>query len=392
MDKKTMQHLAKKYSTPFYVFDIETLKKDINNLRTIFADRSELCYAAKANTFILKEMETMIDHFEICSPGELAICKMLGIDGAKIVLSGVNKTKEDLEELFMEQSEIGIYTIESIRQYLLLEALAKKYQRPVNLVLRLSSGNQFGLSKTEIRSIVASNRSAYITIRGIQYYSGTQKHSIKVIDRELTDLEALMHELREQYGHKLNILEYGPGLPVDYFAGEEKSDTEHLMKIAERLRMIPADIRIVLEIGRRIAANCGHYFTKVADIKTNKGYNYAIVDGGIHQIAYFGQSMAMKTPPFTVLNKSTKAERENWNICGSLCTVNDIILKQTAVPSLGIGDTFIFHKAGAYCVSEGIALFLSRDIPDVILIDKDKEQLVRKDWDTALINCPQYLR
>lgn len=390
MDKKMMQRLAMRYSTPFYVFDIETLRNDVRYLREIFGGRAELCYAAKANTFILKEISGMIDRFEICSPGELKICQTLGIEDEKIVLSGVYKAKEDIEILFKEKRPIGIYTVESIRQYLLLETLAEKYHQPIKLILRLSSGNQFGLSKEEIRSVISNIQTAYITVVGLQYYSGTQKRSFKVIDRELDNIVSFVEELKQECGPEFNILEYGPGLKVDYFDDKTVSDSEYLREVADRIKALPADLKIVLEIGRRMTANCGHYFTKVVDIKTNKEHNYAVVDGGIHQLAYFGQSMAMKIPPFTVLSSNFDADKEKWNVCGSLCTVNDILLKEIPVVPLGIGDTFVFHKAGAYCVSEGIALFLSRDIPDVILIDKKQERIVRLDQNAANLNCPKY--
>ena len=53
-------------------------------------------------------------------------------------------------------------------------------------------------------------------------------------------------------------------------------------------------------------------------------------------------------------------------MCGSLCTVNDILVKQLPVADLQQGDVFVFEKTGAYSVTEGMALFLSRDLPAVL--------------------------
>lgn len=53
---------------------------------------------------------------------------------------------------------------------------------------------------------------------------------------------------------------------------------------------------MTLELGRSIAASCGTYLTRVVDVKRNKNQNYAIVDGGMHQMVYYGQSMAMQLP------------------------------------------------------------------------------------------------
>ena len=91
---------------------------------------------------------------------------------------------------------------------------------------------------------------------------------------------------------------------------------------------------VTLELGRSIAAACGTYVTQIVDTKTNKGENYAIVDGGIHQLVYYGQSMAMKQPKMQFIKTSPSDQAVNhlpkqlWNICGSLCTINDILVKQ----------------------------------------------------------------
>ena len=45
-----------------------------------------------------------------------------------------------------------IFTAESARQAELIENLAEKYGKRVRLILRLSSGNQFGLSENDIIS------------------------------------------------------------------------------------------------------------------------------------------------------------------------------------------------------------------------------------------------
>lgn len=103
--------------------------------------------------------------------------------------------------------------------------------------------------------------------------------------------------------------------------------------------------------------------TRVVDRKTNQSQHYAIVDGGIHQLVYFGQSMAMRRPQVELLQPRDEDGVENWNICGSLCTVNDILVKQLPLSRLEVGDVLAFGNAGAYCMTEGISLFLSRDLP-----------------------------
>ena len=54
-----------------------------------------------------------------------------------------------------------------------------------------------------------------------------------------------------------------------------------------------------------------------------------------------------------------------------------------------IGDTLRFYNTGAYCVTEGMALFLSRDLPAVYLIDLEGNLIcARKTMETFPLNTP----
>ena len=100
--------------------------------------------------------------------------------------------------------------------------------------------------------------------------------------------------------------------------------------------------------------------------------------------------MAMKIPHFKLLPEREDGELQNWNLCGSLCTINDILVKQLPVRTLQPGDLFAFENTGAYCMTEGISLFLSRALPSVVLLKDGEPLLVRKALETNLINMPNY--
>lgn len=70
-----------------------------------------------------------------------------------------------------------------------------------------------------------------------------------------------------------------------------------------------------------------------------------ICDGGINQLNYYGQNMAMKVPPISVLNKPEGSERADYCLCGSLCTTADILVRKAELPKLDIGDVICFRAA-----------------------------------------------
>ena len=102
----------------------------------------------------------------------------------------------------------------------------------------------------------------------------------------------------------------------------------------------------------------------------------------MNHLVYYGQSLAMRQPTCALLRgEGAKAgEVEPFNICGSLCSVNDILCKQLELPGLFAGDVLLFENTGAYCMTEGISLFLSRDLPRVCLIDAHGEARLARDF------------
>lgn len=383
MNNDIIDKIINENCTPAYVFDIPKLKERIIYLKKSLPERVHLCYAIKANTFIVKDIENNIDRFEVCSPGEYYICKEQSIDSSKILISGVYKTPEVIKEMLENDANINCFTIESLEQFELLKSFNKK----IDVMIRITSGNQFGINDFEAEEII-KNRSSYpnLLIKGLQYFSGTQKKSIKNLARELEYMQNLIKKLEEKYDFKTEEFEYGPGFPVVYFENEEFDEETFLQEFSSLINSVDFEGKIILELGRSIAASSGNYITKVVDKKINKDQKYAIVDGGINHLVYYGQSMAMKLPKCSVYPKKDNLE-EKWNLCGSLCTINDILVKQFPAGNIKIGDILIFENTGAYCMTEGISLFLSRRLPSVFkILDNGKLVRVRDNLPTYKMN------
>ena len=380
--------IIEKFGTPTYVYDIDELHNRIDYLKSKFNNNYNMVYAVKANTFITKEVDSKVERFEICSPGEFDICNNLGLKHNKMVISGVNKDDDFIERLISNYDDILKYTIESYTQYQLLLSLSKKYNKKIHTLIRLTSGNQFGVSIEDLKQIISENNNELLVIDGIEFFSGTQKHSLKRIEREIDELIELITDIETNMNFNIKEVEYGPGLPVFYFQDDEFDENSFLDELNTILNKIK-DKEISLEVGRSIAASCGSYLTKVVDMKSNKNGNFVILDGGINHLVYYGQTMAMKIPFYEVIPKRD-VEKLNYNLCGSLCTINDFLVKNIEVSKLELGDTFVFKRVGAYSSTEGISLFLSRDLPKIVVHKGKDDILVRETYKTSNLNFPKY--
>lgn len=388
MRRESYRRIAEECGTPAYVFDTDVLRDKIAFLKDKLGKKIRICYAMKANAFLIEPLKGFVDCFEVCSPGEYAICEKSNIPQEDIVLSGVYKEKKDVSAAIRRDNGKGVYTIESLQQLRIIEECASEIDVKVDAFIRVTSGNQFGMDESQVKLVVADrNQYPHIHFRGIQFYSGTQKKKAEKIKKELEELDRLYTELRDEYNYEIEELEYGPGLPASYFINEEIDDLGLLNQLRFSLEKMNYQGRITLEMGRYIAFDCGYYFSKIVDLKINRQENYCIIDGGIHHINYYGQTFAMKTPSVIHLGNAEDGTSDNWKICGSLCTVGDVVLNNFSLNSPKEGDILVFENIGAYSVTEGIYLFLSRNLPKIYFYsEKNGLELRREEIPTYQLN------
>lgn len=387
MNSEALQDIAASFATPAFIFDADEFGRRAKNIKSAIGGAS-LCYSIKANPFLLACLPEEIDRVEVCSPGELAICRRVGVDPSTVVYSGVNKGSEDIAEAIEYGAEL--LTAESLRQLGLINAAALAAGKRVRVALRLTSGNQFGMDSENLKRAVAEKGSYEgVDIVAIHYYSGTQKKKLAVVEKELAELEKLADTLEERFGLSGISLEYGPGLPADYFGDDpEGRDMAVLAEAGAMIAAIAARRSVTVEFGRFLASPCGTYLTAAADIKNNNGENFVICDGGINHLKYYGQTMAMQTPPITLLGDHGE-KTEDYTLCGSLCTTADILVRKVTLPALSVGDVLAFGRCGAYSVTEGIGLFLSRQLPRIVLhSERGGNRLLRDFYGTDILNSP----
>ncbi len=387
MNSEALQDIAASFATPTFIFDADEFGRRAKNVKSAIGGAS-LCYSIKANPFLLACLPEEIDRVEVCSPGELAICRRVGVDPSTVVYSGVNKGSEDIAEAIEYGAEL--LTAESLRQLGLINAAAIAAGKRVRVALRLTSGNQFGMDSEALKRAVAEKGSYEgVDIVAIHYYSGTQKKKLAVVEKELAELEELADILEERFGLSGISLEYGPGLPADYFGDDpEGRDMAVLAEAGAMIAAVAARRSVTVEFGRFLASPCGTYLTAAADIKNNNGENFVICDGGINHLKYYGQTMAMQTPPITLLGDHGE-KTEDYTLCGSLCTTADILVRKVTLPALSVGDVLAFGRCGAYSVTEGIGLFLSRQLPRIVLhSERGGNRLLRDFYGTDILNSP----
>lgn len=390
MTKPEIIEFSRNVKTPFYVFDYDILRERVKNIINFLPKNSTLCYAIKANPFLIPALKNDNILFEVCSPGELSICKKYNLSPDKIVFSGVCKTLDDIKAAYLYG--VKTITLESkIHCSLLIDfinSLDKSLIHTQEVILRLTSGNQFGMCKQDIIDCInILKQIKSIKIRGIHYFTGTQKKINKIKD-EIAYINQFCKDLITETSLDFSDIEYGPGFSFNYFSeNDENINFDDLIQVSNLLS--DSTFNYVIELGRYIASSCGTYVTSVMDVKTNETGNYCIIDGGINHINYYGQMMGMKVPSITQYSKSDSKNMSKYTICGSLCTTADVVIREKQLLDLEVGDILFFNNIGAYSITEGVYLFLSHPLPQVYILDNKSFTCVRNTIESYEINSIQ---
>lgn len=249
--------------------------------------------------------------------------------------------------------------------------------KDLQLFFRLSSGNQFGMNLQECREAISLlQQREEQSITGIQYYPGTQRANPLIVKKELRHLADSLDILEEIDGFRVSELEFGAGIGVPYFEGE--TDEPYLQCMDTVNEFIKGwqqkGYQITYESGRQIAASCGVYVTKIYAEKCRDDKRILFCQGGTNHLVYPGGMLGIRSPQVESIVQNPSGVSEECMICGSLCNTADVLSRccRTIDKNASEGD-YLVHNAGAYSATEAPNLFLTMEIPKILLYNNENE-------------------
>ncbi|HEY8980264.1 MAG TPA: type III PLP-dependent enzyme [Streptomyces sp.] len=394
------EELAQRYGTPLYVYDGDVLTETVTGLRRALHPGLEVFFSLKSNPNIsvFSVLRAGGARAEVSSLVELRTAIAAGAAPGDIIFLGPGKSERELIACL----ETGIYAIvvESFDELDRVERLAAERDLRQRVLLRVNpaysvSGSrltmggkprQFGIDEEQVLGagdLVAKYR--YADVAGVHVYMGTRILDPEVLGKNTRYVLELAERVASSTGIRLDTVDIGGGMGVAYFDGEEDLDLDEVAKelnpqIEEFLTRRPGT-RLILESGRYLAGRAGVYVLGVRYTKESMGESFAIADGGTHHhMAAVGiGSFVKRNFPAVLLSKDGEkrtAERK-WNVTGPLCTPNDTLLKQVALPDLRAGDLIGVERSGAYGPTASPGLFLSHGYPAEVLVKGGVPHLVR---------------
>ena len=290
--------IAERFGTPTYVYSRAHIEAQYRAYADALAGMPHLvCFAVKANSNlgVLNVLARLGAGFDIVSRGELERVLAAGGEPAKIVFSGVGKTRDDMRRAL----EVGVhcFNVESVEELERLQLVAAELGKTASISLRvnpdvdagthpyISTGlkeNKFGIDIEQAPAVYArAAELANLRIVGVDCHIGSQLTSLPPFLDALERLLALIDQLAAQ-GIQIQHLDLGGGLGVQYRDEQPPLAGDYIAAVRERLK--GRELALVFEPGRSIVANAGVLLTRVEYLKHTAHKDFAIVDAAMNDL------------------------------------------------------------------------------------------------------------
>ncbi|WP_050659740.1 diaminopimelate decarboxylase [Gallaecimonas pentaromativorans] len=378
--------LAERFGTPLYIYSKAAIEQAYQAFATPLQGRKHLiCFAVKANSnlAVLNLLARLGAGFDIVSGGELARVLAAGGDPAKVVFSGVGKTRSEMAQAL--KAGIHCFNVESVAELDRLNGVAAELGLVAPVSIRVNPDvdakthpyiatglkeNKFGIDILMAPDAFRKAASLpHLKVLGVDCHIGSQLTQTQ----PFVDAIKRLMELREtlaQDGIELAHMDIGGGLGVTYTNEQPPKPAEYL---AEVLPLIPPSLTLVMEPGRALVANAGLLVGRVEMTKDNGFKRFVILDTGMNDL--MRPTLYQAVMPVLAVNQSQN-QGPMSDLVGPVCETGDWLAKDVPL-SAEEGDLVAIGGAGAY----GFVMssnYNSRPRAAEVMVDGDKVHLVRQ--------------
>lgn len=396
--------LAKKYGTPLYVIDEDTVENNCLRYKKLiekyFGEGSIPLFASKALSYV--DIYRVVNRtgigIDVVSGGELYTAKAAGFPLEKAYFHGNNKTDKDLSDAL--ESGVGCFVVDNREELCALNKLAEAVGKTAKVILRLSPGIDphthkavsTGAVDSKFGTAIATGQALEmvkfaislkaIDFAGIHCHIGSQIFDYGPFAEAARIMVEFISQIKKETGVKIRELNLGGGFGVRYT--EEDSDFDYekvLSDIATSLNKACAEYeverpKILFEPGRSIVAAAGLTLYTVGSFKNITGYkSYVSIDGGMPDNPRY----ALYQSKYTVLiaNKASQEKTIRATIAGRCCESGDLIQEDAPLQACERGDILAVLVTGAYNYSMA-SNYNRLPRPAIVSVGKNGDRVVVK--------------
>ncbi|MEY4766383.1 MAG: diaminopimelate decarboxylase [Pseudomonadota bacterium] len=390
LDDVNLADLAREHGTPLYVYSRRAMLAALAPYQHALEGRAHLvCFAVKSNSnlAVLQTFAQAGCGFDIVSGGELARVLAAGGDAAKVVFSGVGKTRAEMK-LALEAG-VRCFNVESTAELAVLSEVASGLGRRARVSLRVNpdvdagthpyistglKGNKFGVAHQQ--AVDTYQRAASlpgIDVVGIDCHIGSQITEIApyldALDRVLDLVESI-----EAAGIQIHHLDLGGGLGITYTDEAPPSASELIAQLLAKIDARGHGHReVVFEPGRSLVGNAGVLLTEVMYLKPGEQKNFCVVDAAMNDL----MRPALYEAYMGIVNTCQRSEgTATWDVVGPVCESGDWLGRDREL-AVQPGDLLAVLSAGAYGMTMA-SNYNTRGRAAEIMVDGQQTWVVRR--------------
>ncbi len=358
--KKQIVQLIEQHGTPLFVLDHNKLRRNYRTFKKNLP-RVQCYYAVKANTHpeIIKTLFLEGSSFDVASYNEFMqiyeYIKHFGEEDKdffiwdKIIFSNTIKDKDTLSKIKRYRPLVSFDNSDELKKI-------KTYCDTAGLILRLKvpdTGSQvemsskFGAEPGDAASLISQASDAGLRVEGLSFHVGSQCTNFDNYSAALAITSEILNDARSK-GYDMNIVDIGGGFPVPYDA--QVPEFAKLAKLinSECQRLFPADVEIIAEPGRFLAATAATLITEIIGKSRRDGKIFYYINDGVYH-TFSGVIFDHWLPNFTAFKSG---EIEVCAVVGQTCDSFDKISLSIQLPvNLEIGDYLLTENIGAYSIA-----------------------------------------
>ena len=390
VEDQRVADLAEQHGTPLFVYSTAAMREALAAYQRGFAGRKlHICYAMKANSSLalLQLFARQGCGFDIVSGGELERVIAAGGDPAKVIFSGVGKTRAEMRQAL--RAGILCFNVESEAELEVLSevAVAESTTAPVSIRVNPNvdpkthpyistglKGNKFGVAHE--RTLAAYQRAAALPglrVVGIDFHIGSQITEVTPY-LDATDRLLDLVEQIEAAGIPIHHIDFGGGLGINYNGDTPPAADVLWQQLFARIDARGfGDRQFMIEPGRSLVGNAGLCVTEVLFLKPGEEKNFCIVDAAMNDLPRPAMYQAFHAiVPVQVSNTAAQV----YDVVGPVCESGDWIGRDRNL-AVRAGDRLAVLSAGAYCMSMS-SNYNTRGRAAEVLVDGAKAQAIRQ--------------
>jgi diaminopimelate decarboxylase len=402
--------LCTQHGTPLFVYDAQRIRDNAQRLLGALPDRIRVHYSVKANpsVAVIALLRSCGLGAEIASDGELVAALAAGHTPSDIIFAGPGKTDAELARAICTSAQPGVACIncESTAEVARVGAIASDRGVVQPVALRINPGastsngriptgggpQKFGIDEDQAAEAINAARSTPgVRLVGYHVYTASQVHDSDALLREHANALAMLRGLSEETGFAPESINLGGGIGVPHSNADPAFDLDAYGRGLGALldehcsAGALSGAGVVLEPGRMLVSDAGVYLTRVLDVKASgpkhQPVTHAITDGGINHALLpitANTYQAALVVEHDQRDEPDAPPPEPVIIGGPLCTSVDQWRSSVPLPGVRVGDVVALFNSGAYGLTAGMTMFLSRAAPAEILVDGGEARVIRQ--------------